>query len=150
MDLLSRVDESGPSKKVVDAARRGMQNVALDSGHAYVINEPAPDAVATTIDQEQPAAGFEHSVHLGDGAVLVRVVVKAVGAGDHVEHAVRKRKTLAVTLHGGDVQRVRTPARSTLDQHRRDEVDPTHPALRQALSDSGGEDAGAAANVQHR
>ncbi len=82
MHLLSGVDESGPSKEVVDVGgrRRGMQNVALDSGHAYVINEPAPDAVARQPSTRSSRPPGLSTRCISATAVLVQVVVKAVAA----------------------------------------------------------------------
>ena len=85
MRFLIGVDEASPSEQVPDTAGRGVQHVALDAGNADVVNEPAPESVATTVNEEQPAARFEDTVHLCDGTVLVRVVVETVGARHHVK-----------------------------------------------------------------
>ena len=150
MDFLTRLDEPSPAEQVADPAGRGVQDVPLHAGDTDVIDEPSPEAIATAVDEEQPPAGFEDTVHLGDGTVLVRIMVEAVGTRHHVEGAGWEGEALAVPLDRDDVFRVRSPARLALGQHCGDEVEPPDRGLRRGRHDPGGEDSGAAADVQDR
>ena len=129
---------------------RGVQDVSLHTSDTDVIDEPSPEAIATAVDQEQPPTGFEDTVHLGDGTVLVRIVVEAVGTRHHVEGAGFEGKALAVPLDRDEVFRVRSPAGQLLGHHCGDEVDPPDRGPRRGRPDLGGEDPGAAADVQDR
>ena len=103
MDSLGRVDETRPvtnrSRTLRAEACRTSPSTA---GDADVIDEPPPEAIATAVDQEQPPPRLEDTVHLGDGTVLMRVVVEAIRACHHVEGAGRERELLAVPLDRGD------------------------------------------------
>jgi hypothetical protein len=150
IDFLARLDEPRPAEQVAERASRGVEDVPLHAGDTHVLDQPPPEAIATAVDQEQASPWFQDAVHLGDGAVLMRIMVEAIGTCHHVEGAGWEGEALAVPLDCGEVFRVRSPARLALGEHRRDKVDPPDRGLRRSRPDPGREDPGAAPYVQDR
>ncbi len=98
MTHLGCFHESGTGEKRADPTGRSVQNVAFQGSNADVIDEPSPGFVATAVDQDQSPPGFQHTVHLLDRALLMRIVMKAVGASDDIERTFTKRKPFAIAL----------------------------------------------------
>ena len=109
MDFLARLDEPAQAEQVADPTGRGVQDVPLHAGDADVVDEPSPETIATAVDQEQPPPGLQDTVHLGDGAVLVRIVVEAVGARHHVEGAAGKGSRSLSPWTARDMSAMRPP-----------------------------------------
>src|SRR5262245_33551911 len=109
--------------ELAEPAGGGVVDVPLDAGDADVEDEPAPEAVAVSVDDHQPTTRPEDAPHLDDGAVLARIVVEAVGAGDDVERTGCEGEAFAVALDREDVTAIRPPARAAFLQHLGDEVD---------------------------
>ena len=115
------MDVPGPSRRIrhgriaiADPTGRSVQDVPFHAGDADIIDEPSPGTVATAVDQDQSPPGLQDTVHLLDGALLVRIVMEAVGARDHIEGALGEGEPLAVTLDRYDMPAMRLPARASL------------------------------------
>ena len=100
-------------------------DLSLDGGDANVVDEPAPEAVAVSVDDHQSASRTHDPPHFCDRAILTGVMVKTVGAGHDIERPRSKRKPLTVSAHGEHVRRIEPPAGLTLFEHSRNEVDAT-------------------------
>ena len=116
--------------------------------HANVVDQPTPRVIAVAVDEHEPAGGAEHPVHLGHGAILVGIMVEAVGAGHDVERPGGERQALAISLHGLDLPDLGAPAVRSLGQHRAHKIDAPDARGGHGLAEPARERAGPAADVK--
>ena len=74
--------------------------IPLDGGDANIINEPTPWAISVSVDNHQSPAWPQNAPHLGNRAILPRVMVEAVGTGHDVEGSGGEWQAFAVSLYG--------------------------------------------------
>ena len=102
------------------------------------------------LQHQQPAAGTQHAVHLGQRLVLVGHVAQAEGHADQVEGAVLVGQRLGVAEVGGQHQALVDQALAAGAQHRLVDVGVhDHAALADLLGEQPRHVAGAAGDVQH-
>lgn len=75
----------------------------FDSGHHPVKDKIPPPAITVAIDDANRSTRFEDAVHFRQHGLFVRIMMKAVNAGDDVEAAIFERKLLAVAFNEGNL-----------------------------------------------
>ena len=94
-----------------------MVDVTFHGRDADVVNEPSPEPVTTAVQKKQASAQLEHTEHLGDCPILMRIMVETVGTGHHIKAAVGKWKPLTITLNRNGSFTERLPALTATGQH---------------------------------
>src|SRR5262245_18529535 len=75
-----------------------MMHRAFNRYNTVIKDEATPEPIAIPVDDDQPPAGPQHSVHLVHGPRLIRIMMKTVRARADVEAVIGHRKRLTVRL----------------------------------------------------
>jgi hypothetical protein len=141
--------QSDGGHQIAEPPGRGMVDTPFDRRNAHIEDEPTPDAVSVSVDDHQPATGANDASHLGDRALLPRVMVKAVGTGDDIKGSRGERKSLAIPLEGQDVTALQVPAGLAFPQHLGHQVHGANLDTGQGGMESGCEQARPATHIKN-
>ena len=69
-------------EQVLKSPGRGVVNLTLAKRDADIVDGPIPWHITISVDDQEPAAGPEHAMHLDDCPVLPGIMMETIGAGE--------------------------------------------------------------------